>query len=133
MNSGLLDTYLSQTSGEKKRYAVISYLAALDHLQENYPSIAQNILKELRTQRSTLKLIASENYCSLSVQIAMGNLLTDKYSEGYPYHRFYAGCENVDAIEAEAAELAKKIFGAATLMSNLIQAQTRIWWPFGRF
>ena len=41
----------------------------------------------------------------------MGNLLTDKYCEGYPYHRFYAGCENVDAIETEAALLAKNLFG----------------------
>jgi glycine hydroxymethyltransferase len=42
----------------------------------------------------------------------MGNLLTDKYSEGHPYHRFYAGCENVDAIEQEAVDSAKALFGA---------------------
>ena len=42
----------------------------------------------------------------------MGNLLTDKYAEGYPGHRFYAGCDNVDAIEAEAAQLACELFGA---------------------
>ena len=112
MESALLDSYLSQISKENKRSDVIAYLAALDHLRAQAPTVAENIINELRTQRSTLKLIASENYCSLTVQLAMGNLLTDKYCEGFPYHRFYAGCENVDAIEAEAAELAKKIFGA---------------------
>lgn len=108
--STLLDTYFSKTEGAHRRSDVIAYLAALDHLRNVAPSIAENIIKELQTQRSTLKLIASENYCSLSVQLAMGNLLTDKYCEGFPYHRFYAGCENVDAIEAEADALAKKAF-----------------------
>ena len=112
MGSSLLDTYLSQTV-VAKRSDVIAYLAALDHLRQAAPSIAENIIKELQTQRATLKLIASENYSSLSVQLAMGNLLTDKYCEGFPYHRFYAGCENVDAIESEAVELAKQLFGSA--------------------
>lgn len=89
---------------------MIAYLAALDHLQKTAPSIAKNIIKELQDQRTHLKLIASENYSSLSVQLAMGNLLTDKYCEGYPYHRFYAGCENVDAIETEAGQLAEQLF-----------------------
>ena len=57
-------------------------------------------------------MIASENYSSLAVQLAMGNLFTDKYAEGYPYHRFYAGCENVDAVEGRAVELARDLFGA---------------------
>lgn len=104
-----LDSYLSKNS-EGKRSDVIAYLAALDHLSTVSPTVTENILKELQDQRSYLKLIASENYCSLSVQLAMGNLLTDKYSEGFPYHRFYAGCENVDAIEAEAASLAQELF-----------------------
>lgn len=112
MENGLLDSYLSQTAQESKRSDVVAYLAALDHLHEKVPSLAEQVLNELHTQRNTLKLIASENYSSLTCQLAMGNLLTDKYSEGYPYHRFYAGCENVDAIETEAAELAKKLFGA---------------------
>ncbi len=111
MENALLDSYLLQIIKEK-RYDVVAYLAALDHLRQTAPSIAENILKELRSQRSTLKLIASENYCSLSVQLAMGNLLTDKYCEGYPHHRFYGGCENVDAIEAESAELCRKVFNA---------------------
>jgi len=112
MENAFLDSYLSQTSQEKKRYDVIAYLATLDHLRTHAPTVAETILKELRAQRNTLKLIASENYSSLTVQLAMGNLLTDKYSEGFPFHRFYAGCENVDAIESEAAELAKNLFNA---------------------
>lgn len=112
MNSSLLENYLSEAQGTK-RSDVIAYLAALDHLKATHPSIAENILEELRAQRSTLKLIASENYCSLTVQLAMGNLLTDKYCEGFPHHRFYAGCEYVDAIETECADLASQVFGAS--------------------
>ncbi len=107
-----LDSYLANTSITMRNKAVMAYLATLDHLKEAAPSIAYQILKELRDQRSSLKLIASENFSSLTVQLAMGNLLTDKYCEGFPFHRFYAGCENVDAIETEAAELAKTLFGA---------------------
>lgn len=92
--------------------AAKAYLATLEHLKEVAPEIAQAIVQELKDQRRHLKLIASENYSSLSVQLAMGNLLTDKYSEGYPFHRFYAGCENVDVIEQRAVDLAKQLFGA---------------------
>jgi len=98
---------------EKDRVpAVIAYLAALDAVGEEDSQIAQSIVKELSDQRSHLKLIASENFSSLPVQLSMGNLLTDKYSEGYTGHRFYAGCENIDAIESRANDLAKKLFNA---------------------
>lgn len=96
----------------KKNSAASAYIAVLEHLKEVQPSVADNILNELKSQRSNLKLIASENFSSLSVQLAMGNLLTDKYCEGYPQHRFYAGCEFVDAIEQEACDLAKALFKA---------------------
>lgn len=89
----------------------IAYLAALDHLLKTFPSVGRRIIDELKSQRSRLKMIASENYSSLSVQLAMGNLLTDKYAEGSPFHRFYAGCEHVDALEWECAETAKELFG----------------------
>jgi glycine hydroxymethyltransferase len=92
--------------------AVVAFLAALDHLSASAPSVADAIAKELRDQRETLKLIASENASSLAVQLAQANGLTDKYAEGFPGHRFYAGCENVDAIESEAAALACDLFGA---------------------
>jgi len=89
----------------------VAFLASLDQISEVSPSIAQAIAQELKDQRSYLKLIASENFSSLAVQQAMGNLLTDKYSEGYPHHRFYAGCDNVDIVEDEAARLACELFG----------------------
>lgn len=108
----LLEDYLKTTSEDTRSKGAIAYLAALDHLAETSPSIQQEILAELADERSHLKLIASENFSSLAVQLAMGNLLTDKYSEGYPRHRFYAGCEHVDAIEEEAATLLKNIFKA---------------------
>jgi glycine hydroxymethyltransferase len=74
--------------------------------------VAQAIIAELRDQRSKLKLIASENFASPAVLLAMGNWLSDKYAEGSPGHRFYAGCDNVDTIESRAAELACSLFGA---------------------
>ncbi|MES1209933.1 MAG: glycine hydroxymethyltransferase, partial [Pseudomonadota bacterium] len=92
--------------------AAVAQLAALDHLSAQAPTIAAAIVDELRDQRATLKLIASENFSSLAVQLAQGSWLTDKYAEGFPGHRFYAGCDNVDAIEAEAVELACDLFGA---------------------
>ncbi len=96
--------------GENISLEARSYLASLEIIRKQCPLVAKHILGELQSQRNTLKLIASENYTSLAVQLSMGNLLTDKYSEGFPYHRFYAGCEHVDAIEAYAGDLLKKIF-----------------------
>lgn len=107
-----LKKYFVNVPENKRTSAAIAYMASLDAIEASSPEIAASIVKELKDQRSHLKLIASENFCSLPVQLAMGNLLTDKYSEGYPGHRFYAGCENVDAIEGEAVSLAKKIFNA---------------------
>ncbi|MDD4840772.1 MAG: glycine hydroxymethyltransferase, partial [Sphaerochaetaceae bacterium] len=91
---------------------MVAYVAALEKVSQVAPSIASRIVNELKDQRSHLKLIASENFSSLSCQLAMGNLMTDKYAEGYPFHRFYAGCDNVDAIEDVAARLACQLFGA---------------------
>ena len=88
------------------------YLSQLDLVARVSEEAAQLTVKELKDQRTNLKLIASENFSSLSVQAAMGNLFTDKYAEGYPYHRFYAGCDNVDEIENMAVETAKHLFGA---------------------
>lgn len=107
-----LENYLSKTAKDKQHSAAIAYLAALDHIEVSSPDIAASIVHELQDQRSHLKLIASENYSSLAVQLAMGNLLTDKYAEGYAHHRFYAGCDNVDAVEDAAQTELKKLFGA---------------------
>jgi glycine hydroxymethyltransferase len=105
-----LKKYLSKVSEKKQNAAAISFYAAMDHIQKTSPQVVASILKELQDQRSHLKLIASENFSSLAVQLSMGNLLTDKYSEGYPYHRFYAGCENVDSIEQLAVDKAGELF-----------------------
>ncbi|MCH9631738.1 MAG: Serine hydroxymethyltransferase [Chlamydiae bacterium] len=106
-----LNLYLKNTSLEKQSAAAIAYLASIDHISVNSPKIAESIVNEIKAQRSQLKLIASENYSSLSVQLAMGNLLTDKYAEGYAKHRFYAGCEQVDVCEQTAVDEVKSIFG----------------------
>ncbi len=108
----ILNSYLKEKEGKELDAKMIAYVASLDLINDVSPSVASYIVNELADQRSHLKLIASENYSSVAVQLAMGNLLTDKYSEGFPYHRFYAGCDNVDAVEAEAAEKACQLFGA---------------------
>jgi glycine hydroxymethyltransferase len=74
--------------------------------------VADAIAGELASQRRQLKLIASENYASPAVLLAMGNWLSDKYAEGTPGHRLYAGCEMVDRVETLAAGHATALFGA---------------------
>jgi glycine hydroxymethyltransferase len=106
-----LKRYCKQISEEERTPHALAFMASLDAIHADYPLIADRIVQELKDQRSYLKLIASENYSSLSVQQAMGNLLTDKYAEGYPGHRFYAGCENIDAIEEAAVQNLKRLFG----------------------
>jgi glycine hydroxymethyltransferase len=112
MPQSAISAYLSGRNPDQIDSGMIAYLGNLQEVSKVSPGICKSIVKELADQRSNLKLIASENYCSLSTQLAMGNLLTDKYAEGYPFHRFYAGCSNVDDIEAYAAEQACKLFGA---------------------
>ena len=108
----LLENYLKSTPEASRSKAAIAVLAGLDHISVSSPSIAQNIIRELEDQRHHLKMIASENYSSLAVQLAMGNWLTDKYAEGFVHHRFYAGCDQVDAIEDEACYQLKELFSA---------------------
>ncbi len=110
--SNPLSKYLSTVKPEDANPSFVAYLANLTKTAEVLPEISASIVKEFKDQRNNLKLIASENFCSLSCQLTMGNLLTDKYAEGFPSHRFYAGCDNVDDIEATGVELAKKVFGA---------------------
>ena len=87
-------------------------LRACNKLQRVNAPVAALIVKELEDQRSNLKLIASENFTSLNTQAAMGNLLTDKYAEGFAGSRYYAGCDNIDDIESEACSQACKLFDA---------------------
>lgn len=103
--------YVHHTPPQEINPGALAFLASLDHIEKTSPFIAKNIIQELLDQRSHLKMIASENFSSLSVQLAMGNLLTDKYSEGFAHHRFYAGCENVDEVEEEANTELKRLFG----------------------
>ena len=105
-----LDNYLRKKPQNYNK-AAVAYLAALDEISSFSPVVAGSILQELRDERSHLKLIASENFSSLKVQLAMGNLLTDKYAEGFANHRFYAGCSNIDQIEESAQLELTKLFG----------------------
>lgn len=76
------------------------------------PEISEVIEKELDRQRKNIELIASENFVSPAVMAAMGTVLTNKYAEGYPAHRYYGGCEIVDIAEDLARERLKKLFHA---------------------
>ena len=67
---------------------------------------------EKQRQQSNLEMIASENHTSVAVMEAMGSVMTNKYAEGYPAHRYYGGCQYVDIAESLAIERAKKLFGA---------------------
>ncbi|RZS89352.1 serine hydroxymethyltransferase [Motilibacter rhizosphaerae] len=90
----------------------VAYRAALEVVAGVEPRIAEAIRAELADQRESLKLIASENYASPATLLAMGNWFSDKYAEGTIGRRFYAGCKNVDTVEALAAEHARELFGA---------------------
>ncbi|CAB0950771.1 serine hydroxymethyltransferase [Corynebacterium diphtheriae] len=81
-------------------------------LTELDPEIAAAITGELDRQRSTLEMIASENFVPRAVLQAQGSVFTNKYAEGYPGRRYYGGCENADIVEDLARNRAKEVFGA---------------------
>ncbi|MEU4241941.1 serine hydroxymethyltransferase [Actinoplanes sp. NPDC026619] len=81
-------------------------------LESDDPEIAHVLLDELDRQRGGLQLIASENFTSPAVLAALGSTLNDKYAEGYPGHRYYGGCAQVDRAEELAVERARSLFGA---------------------
>jgi glycine hydroxymethyltransferase len=81
-------------------------------LGEVDPEIAAVLEGELRRQRQTLEMIASENFVPQAVLDAVGSVLTNKYAEGYPGRRYYGGCEEVDVAEQLAIDRAKELFGA---------------------
>ena len=107
----ILKDYLASGANLEKSPEMLAYVANLNLVAQNNPEVVKSIIRELVDQRSYLKLIASENFCSFAVQSAMGNLLTDKYAEGFIGRRFYAGCDNIDAIENMAVQEAKNLFG----------------------
>jgi len=84
----------------------------LSHIARQDQEVYQAIRKELNRQRSKIELIASENFVSEAVMEAQGSVMTNKYAEGYPAHRYYGGCEYVDIVENLARDRAKQLFGA---------------------
>ncbi len=82
------------------------------NLSAQDPEIYSAIEAELRRQRDSIELIASENFTSLAVMEAMGSFLTNKYAEGLPGKRYYGGCWAVDVVENVARDRAKKLYGA---------------------
>lgn len=81
-------------------------------LEQKDPETFQAITNEVRREQERLILIASENYVSPSILEAVGSVMTNKYAEGYPGRRYYAGCEAVDIVEELAISRAKTLFGA---------------------
>ena len=84
----------------------------MKHLKQIDPQVYEAINSELTRERQTLELIASENFTSVPVLEAQGSVLTNKYAEGYPHHRWYGGCEFVDEAEQLAIDRAKELFGS---------------------
>lgn len=84
-----------------------------DHVAQSDPAVAAALAQELDRQRRTIELIASENIVSPAVLEAVGSVLTNKYAEGYPRHRYYGGCEKVDLVEDLARDRACELFGCA--------------------
>lgn len=82
-----------------------------DYLKDD-PELWDAIAAEKQRQKTTIELIASENIVSNAVRAAQGSVLTNKYAEGYPGHRYYGGCEDVDIVENLAINRAKELFGA---------------------
>lgn len=84
----------------------------MNFIQQQDPDVWRAIADEAVRQADGLEMIASENYVSPAIMQAAGSVLTNKYAEGYPGHRYYGGCECVDVVEQLARDRAKKLFGA---------------------
>ena len=84
----------------------------MSSLAQRDPEVAQAIQQEDQRQRNSIVLIAAENYASRAVLEAQSGVMNNKYAEGYPGRRYYAGCENVDVVEQLAIQRAKQLFGA---------------------
>ena len=84
----------------------------IEFLTEYDKEVADAINLEFNRQKNNIELIASENYVSPAVLAAMGSILTNKYAEGYPGHRYYGGCQYVDIVENIARDRLKKLFNA---------------------
>lgn len=87
-------------------------LEAMDFLTTQDPELGMAVRAEYDRQQQNIELIASENIVSPAVLAATGTVLTNKYAEGYPHHRYYGGCVHVDTVEQLAIERAKELFHA---------------------
>ena len=88
------------------------YKNQIEYITSCDPEVGNAMALEFKRQQENIELIASENYVSPAVMAAMGSVLTNKYAEGYPGHRYYGGCQYVDMVETLAIERAKALFGA---------------------
>lgn len=84
----------------------------IELLARTDPEVARALIGEITRERTTLELIASENFASPSVLAALGSVFTNKYAEGYPGHRYYGGCKWADEVERLAIDRARQLFGA---------------------
>ena len=75
-----------------------------------HSTIKEILQKEKLRQKDTIELIASENFASDAVRELCGSVFTNKYAEGYPFKRYYNGCEHMDEIEIHAIELVTKLY-----------------------
>ena len=87
-------------------------LEVMDYIAQCDPEVGAAIKKEYARQKRNIELIASENFVSQAVLATVSTVLTNKYAEGYPGHRYYGGCAEVDVVEQLAIERAQKLFGA---------------------
>jgi glycine hydroxymethyltransferase len=91
---------------------VKEWVADWEALKATDPEVAEALVAELDRERSTIRLIASENYTSPAVLAALASTMNNKYAEGLPGKRYYGGCKWVDVTEDLARERAKELFGA---------------------
>ncbi len=87
------------------------YYDSISKVAETDKEVAEAMALEIKRQRENIELIASENLVSPQVMAAMGSVLTNKYAEGYPSHRYYGGCQYVDIAEEIAIKRACELFG----------------------
>jgi glycine hydroxymethyltransferase len=87
-------------------------MGSMGSLSQTDPVVFSALQKEIKRQKETINLIASENYASRAIMEIQASVFANKYAEGYPGQRYYGGCENMDAIESLAIERAKQLFHA---------------------
>lgn len=100
------------SAGKQKKADSQTQSEFLESLRQTDPQVAGLIKSELKRQRETIELIASENFTSRAVLEAAASVYTNKYAEGYPEARYYGGCEVVDEVENLAIERCRELFGA---------------------